>query len=107
MKLVRQNGHRTHSMQYLAQVEQYLNGAPLSRPVSTALILTSPPFNRQSQFVTTSPLRKSHSMIDLNQRRHFTADVTLHKLDRQPFDYLTNKVSLESDDLQRYKDVAL
>jgi len=101
------NGPRTISMQYLAQVEQYLNGAPLSRPVSTALILTSPLFDRQSQFVTASPLRKSHSMVDLNRRRHSTAYVTLHKLERQPFDYLTNKVSLESDDLQRYKDVAL
>ena len=107
MPLELQNGPRTISMQYLAQVEQYLNGAPLSRPVSTALILTSPLFDRQSQFVTASPLRKSHSMVDLNRRRHSTADVTLHKLERQPFDYLTNKVSLESDDLQRYKDVAL
>ena len=115
---------RTQSLLYIDDVDQYWNRPPLSRPVSTALILNprysdfaTPTFDRQSQFVfgpvDTSTMRRAHSMNDLNFR--FPAvmpDVTLQKLDRKPFSYLPkpnsrNSLGAESDDLHHYKDVAL
>ena len=109
MNCLTQSPYRTQSLLYLDQVEQYLNLAPQSRAVSTALILHAPQpahLDRQSQFVTS--MRRARSMSDLNFRLDaLNGDVKLQKMTRQPFSYLAAKASLESQDLQRYKDVAL
>ena len=62
-----------------------------------------------------SLLRRAHSMNDLNVQVCSLApsDVNLQRLGRQPFSYLPtynnsrNSLGAESDDLTRYKDVAL
>ena len=119
--------YRTQSLLYIDDLDNYWNRPPLSRPISTALILnpkyqdanyTAPMFDRQSQFVVGQPvdnsaLRRAHSMNDLNLRiSNVLPDVTLQKMSRQPFSYLPaynsrNSLGAESDDLTRYKDVAL
>lgn len=52
---------RTQSLLYIDDLDNYWNRPPLSRPISTALIVSpkfaSPSFDRQSQFVTTSTKR--------------------------------------------------
>lgn len=121
----RRQMYRAQSMLYIDDLEKYYNRPPLSRPVSTALILNAnsddflcPSFDRQSQFLNAETaddnltLRRAHSMNDLNLRfPGVLPDITLRKLNRQPFSYLPpvskNSIGAESDDFTRYKDVAL
>ena len=119
--------YRAQSMLYIDDLEKYCNRPPLSRPISTALILNSnsddflsPTFDRQSQFLNAElppdnsnvSMRRAHSMNDLSLRfPGVPPDITLRKLNRQPFSYLPNisknSLGAESDDFTRYKDVAL
>lgn len=119
-----------HSMRFTNDGD-YLNRAPLSRAVSTLLLnrhcpsqFAIPNFDRQRQFLVGSnsvdsqapPMRRAHSMNDLNLRASSTScDIKFGRTNRPHFDYIRSAgrhghiiTRGESDDFQRsYKDVAL
>lgn len=89
--------YRTQSLLYIDDLDNYWTRPPLSRPISTALILnpkyrdlnyTAPMFDRSNrvssssdQPMDNSALRRAHSMNDLNLRfSNVLADVTLQKI---------------------------